>query len=99
MSDYDVVFPCTVTPSRYSGVYETDVGEAATGDLAEDLLGLPRALWLAFPEYPANLPEEAFSGDGTCERFFRSRDSARVGRGPTPNAAVDDMIRRGKLHG
>ena len=51
--------------------------------------------WLAIPREPAFVPEAIFDGDDVCERFFLDDDLAPIiGRGDTPNAALNDFHRR-----
>jgi hypothetical protein len=51
--------------------------------------------WVAFLVAPWHVPEDAFGDDVTCANWWDSpSNSAKVGRGNTPDEAVHDLARR-----
>lgn len=70
-----------ITQDRYTGVYS-------------------RGEWLAFPEGEPSgnvFESDAFAGDSECSDFWDApARSGQIGRGPTPDAALADMMRRRK---
>jgi hypothetical protein len=74
------LFQTVIVQARYSGVYEG-------------------GLWLAFPNdtFPG-LDSDAFGDDGDAQGFWWDPDPLipLIGRGNTPDEALEDMVRRYK---
>lgn len=72
-------YGCIITEDRYTGTYSGGV-------------------WLAFP--PGESLDDidasdAFGGDTECREFWEDESqSGHIGRGATPQAALDDMVKR-----
>lgn len=49
--------------------------------------------WIAWSGY-SPLPDDAIGSDLVCQAFFMEERSFRVGRGSTPDHAVNDLIER-----
>ena len=54
--------------------------------------------WIAWSGY-SDLPDDATGGDLECQSFFMEPRSARIGRGRTPDQAVNDLIERWDVAG
>jgi hypothetical protein len=71
-----LIYPCTIVPARYSGVYEgapwvaLPVGHWALG--AEEFVGMD-------------------SDDVTCAEWWDEHTLHPIGRGSTPQAAYEDL--------
>lgn len=51
--------------------------------------------WLALPCLPDAVPRECFGEDRSARlKFWKTRRAKVVGRGPTPTAAVTDLVVR-----
>lgn len=72
-------YPCTVVADRYGGTYSG-------------------GQWLAFPCEPDEVPPQVNSGDVESMLFWGGEDvglrQPDVGRGSSPQGAIDDMLRR-----
>jgi hypothetical protein len=49
-------------------------------------------VWIAFPQWPVDLPDDWRGGDVVCEEFFRVRRGT-IGGGDTPDEALADLAR------
>ena len=48
--------------------------------------------WIAFPQVPADIPDDWRAGDVACAEFFQERRGT-IGGGDTPDEALADLIR------
>ena len=49
-------------------------------------------VWIAFPQAPADVPDDWRAGDAACAEFFAQR-RGHVGGGDTPNEALANLLR------
>ena len=68
-----ILWPITIIPSRYSGVYEGGT-------------------WLAFFCYYDQIPSAIYGDDIECSEFFEDHKDISIGRGQTPDAALNNLV-------
>ena len=50
--------------------------------------------WVAFSLTPDEVPDEAFGSNIPAHHFWESYEAKLVGRGSTPQEALDDLVKR-----